>query len=1849
MWQTVIQLQYVGVSGMNKKGVQKILATLSLVFFVVTWYFTFGVNPLGWNDALTPAAQASTITWIGGSTGTWENSLNWSGGAVPTSADDVTIASTTANISVEIGTTANFNTLSVGGTASTTITLTLTGSIGTGGSITVGAGGVLVQNNNTMQTISGTLTAEATSTITHTLNTPSSSVQTFGLLFTAGGYNFQTSSVVSVSAKGFNRGGCSSSATSHGLGPARGFGASPEGSGGGHGGVGGRAADNTLSYSDFVYDNVSQPTEYGSSGGNAHFVCGGFGGGAIKFVVTGGGSAIVNGTVSADGSNGTSANDRHPGGGAGGALWFDFSSGGTITGGGTISAVGGAGGPGNAFDDGGGGGGGGRIAITGHSTDTFSGTFRYYGGNGGSSLNDAKDGGGGTLLKKTSSATNPDLYIQNATSTHNTPTYSSTTLTVANLYLSDNAYFQITSSTTFTITSSSLGSSSVSTTLNLEGSLVTPSNFTVTGKNYVIASPNFISGITDLTIATSAIFSIKNFTTTSAWSLNSLTVAGTLTTPTNTASILNAINISAPTITVTASGTISVDGKGYAGGTGMYVVGGGGTTSTLQVNGLGPGGGVHDTNVGGGGAYGGAGGVGSETNALGGSVYGTTNTPEFDAGSGGGGGYYDTIYGGAGGGVVKLSGTTVTINGVLSANGQAGTHGCGGIPVNAGGGGSGGGIMVSATTISGNGSITANGGNGGNGGSTCSGGGGGGGRVLLVSQNYSFTGTATTSPGVASSFVGTTATAGIAGTTALSPYPPSNLYTGTTTAQTGSTNPTQLPTTTPYFSAIFSDPEVSDTAARAHIQVSTSSSFATITHWDSGSTGTPITSCSNGARCQDIKYGSFGSAPTLNLGLNDDGRESATQTVYYWRIRFFDARVAAGNYSTTTATFTIMDAPNPATSVVSSTVATSSIIWAWTDNSAIETGYEYSTSTDGSTFGTANTVSASVTTGTDSGLSPNTAHYLRVRATGTAGNSDYATSSVVYTLANPPASASAIAGTSNAATITWSANSNASGTEYYVEDAGNAANNSGWVTSTAYTFTNLTAGTGYTFNIKARNAQTIETTAVTASVTTQSGSTDDDDDVDIGGGCTTPECNPRPNCPQGMIGPNCDVPVSGVIKITKTVGGSEVILTNQRNVFVELNAKFADMVALKASDGGPTTDFSGASFEPIKSAVAWTLNGADGQKCVNARFINSASQFIYTTYACTTLDTTPPVTPTFYITGVSATGVVTGNPRVSSLVTTEPNTRLTLVFKKGGVTLGTFYTQTDGVGNWTQLLAGSSFTPGVYELEASLSDSAGNTSDVAQLSVTVTRGCTGSNCNPDPKCPTGTSGVYPDCKPDVDEPKCPAGTSGVYPNCKPDKPDPKCPAGTSGVYPNCKPDVEGPKCPEGTTGTYPQCKPVGDDDKPCTGPNCPAGGGDNGGDGNGGDNGGDNGNGGNDGNGGADDSNGNGGSGSGSGSGSDSSDTSGVNNPNNSGAGTNNGGVGGAIGDGEEVTIPTTLTPTKPVVDTRSPAAQAVTAAVDKAVEFVSDPQVQTVNKVGVAPTLVVTAVANALAGAGAASMLNFLHFVFAQPILALRRRNAKAWGVVYNAYSKLPVDLAAVRLVDADTGRVVQSQVTDLQGRYFMATPDPAKKYRLEVSKAGYKGIADLGQTDDAPFLNLYKGAVFAAAAERPEISYSIPLEPDAGNPSALQIIRQKTKKALHRAASSFGLVFSVISFVITPSILIGVFVGIHALVYGLFYIVGYKLKPDAWGVVRDKAQKTRLGRVVVRVFDAAYNKLVSTAVTDGNGRYAVLVGPSKFIVTYEKIGYDKAQSDPLDFTPEKTKGRGGIINRSEVLQKSN
>lgn len=105
-----------------------------------------------------------------------------------------------------------------------------------------------------------------------------------------------------------------------------------------------------------------------------------------------------------------------------------------------------------------------------------------------------------------------------------------------------------------------------------------------------------------------------------------------------------------------------------------------------------------------------------------------------------------------------------------------------------------------------------------------------------------------------------------------------------------SINPINVLDSRPEFQATFTDPDVVDTAPSYQLQVSTDSTFATVSHWDSGwvNFGTPL---ANGASIV---------APGENYG----GTFMTWAVQYFWRIRFRDNNLVVGAWSAT-ANFTM--------------------------------------------------------------------------------------------------------------------------------------------------------------------------------------------------------------------------------------------------------------------------------------------------------------------------------------------------------------------------------------------------------------------------------------------------------------------------------------------------------------------------------------------------------------------------------------------------------------------------------------------------------------------------------------------------------------------------------------------------------------------------------------------------------------------------------------------------------------------------------------------------------------------------------------------------------------------------------
>jgi len=113
----------------------------------------------------------------------------------------------------------------------------------------------------------------------------------------------------------------------------------------------------------------------------------------------------------------------------------------------------------------------------------------------------------------------------------------------------------------------------------------------------------------------------------------------------------------------------------------------------------------------------------------------------------------------------------------------------------------------------------------------------------------------------------------------------------------------------------------------------------------------------------------------------------------------------------------------------------------------------------------------------DSRLQPNHQYGYRVKArdsASTPNETGYSSTVYKYTHANAPGTAAFSNVTQTAIRANWTDNGNRAGTEYYCENI-TEGTNSGWITNTYWDSTGLTAGAFYTFRVKARNGDGVET------------------------------------------------------------------------------------------------------------------------------------------------------------------------------------------------------------------------------------------------------------------------------------------------------------------------------------------------------------------------------------------------------------------------------------------------------------------------------------------------------------------------------------------------------------------------------------------------------------------------------------------------------------------------------------------------------------------------------------------------------------------------------------------------------
>ncbi len=317
-------------------------------------------------------------------------------------------------------------------------------------------------------------------------------------------------------------------------------------------------------------------------------------------------------------------------------------------------------------------------------------------------------------------------------------------------------------------------------------------------------------------------------------------------------------------------------------------------------------------------------------------------------------------------------------------------------------------------------------------------------------------------------------------------------------------------------------------------------------------------------------------------------------------------------------------------------------------------------------------------------------------------------------------------------------------------------------------------------------------------------------------------------------------------------------------------------------------------------------------------------------------------------------------------------------------------------------------------------------------------------------------------------------------------------------------------------------------------------------------------------------------------------------------------------------------------------------ASLNNIIKALHSPQVQTANKYG-ALAVAALAMLNSIASIPWWNFWYYLQYLFTEFIPWLFKRKRKGWGIVYNSITKLPIDLAGVRLYDASTKKLLQSKITDRQGRYIFLAE--AGAYYLEVYKPGYDFPSQLLKTlgEDKKYADLYHGEIInIKAGEKGAIIANIPLDQHEIKATDKQILREQFWQAIKNNISYVGPIFAIVALIISPGWLMASLTALHIILFLLFRRLARGKKVRSWGVVYDVKNRKPLAKSIARIFSPEYNRMLEAYVTDSRGRYGFLAGNNVYYITAEKDGYEGYKTGNIDLS----KGEVKVVGKDMPLK---
>ncbi|MDA0208053.1 MAG: carboxypeptidase-like regulatory domain-containing protein [bacterium] len=305
-----------------------------------------------------------------------------------------------------------------------------------------------------------------------------------------------------------------------------------------------------------------------------------------------------------------------------------------------------------------------------------------------------------------------------------------------------------------------------------------------------------------------------------------------------------------------------------------------------------------------------------------------------------------------------------------------------------------------------------------------------------------------------------------------------------------------------------------------------------------------------------------------------------------------------------------------------------------------------------------------------------------------------------------------------------------------------------------------------------------------------------------------------------------------------------------------------------------------------------------------------------------------------------------------------------------------------------------------------------------------------------------------------------------------------------------------------------------------------------------------------------------------------------------------------------------------------------IAAGVEELRDFVEDFRATEIAKetAAIATPVAVGAIVTSAAVLGSSFQLfAFLQYILSAPILFIARRRKYAFGTVYNSATKLPLDLATVRLLSTE-GTLLRSKVTDRSGRYFFHIAPG--EYRLIVQKPGFIAPSQIVKVaKDGPWDDVYLGNPISVAVENPIIAKQIPADPQKEIQSKHRMRFGMLLRVLQHTVAISGVMISFYVFLITQNMLSLGLVGVQLLVYVITKALIRPVRRPSFSYVYGPNGKPVKG-AVVRLFEPKFNKLIESTITDAKGRFAFLVGPNTYYLRVEDKQLGTKTTDKIDYS---------------------